>query len=166
MKSSFYSSTFPSSVDRQKPQSTKRIKKHQNSYAREVVLQSIYQMEVGKVLLEEVLQFKWLKSTPRPEILSYTHTLIHSMQQDEDGDIAYIEKYSHKDISQISVIVLIILRIGFAELRSSLVPAHIAIDDLLELTREYDGEESVSFMNGILDTFYQKEILKTQEQIL
>ena len=41
--------------------------------------------------------------------------------------------------------------IGLHELQSGRLDARIIIDDLLNLTRKYDGKDSVAFVNGVLD---------------
>lgn len=44
-----------------------------------------------------------------------------------------------------------ILRMAIYEMSSAGTPAAIVIDEALELARQFSGEESVSFVNGILD---------------
>jgi N utilization substance protein B len=44
-----------------------------------------------------------------------------------------------------------ILRLAVFEMTRSSTPPAVVIDEALELAREYSGEESVGFINGVLD---------------
>ena len=54
-----------------------------------------------------------------------------------------------------------ILRLAVHELMAGDTPPAVVIDEALELAKEFAGDESVQFINGVLDAVY-KEILKTQ----
>lgn len=59
-------------------------------------------------------------------------------------------------IDRISKINLAILRLGVFEMEFlDDVPAKVAINEALELTRKYSDEKSVSFINGVLDKVYK-----------
>lgn len=128
-------------------------RRHANSHAREIALQAIYQVEIGQKLIPEVLKWKWLKTPPSQKVLGYARLLIEGIIENKDYNHELLKKHSHKDITQISTIVKEILYIGFWEIKIGEL-SHIAIiNDLLELVRKYDGEESVPFTNAILDSF-------------
>jgi transcription antitermination protein NusB len=44
-----------------------------------------------------------------------------------------------------------ILRLAIFEMTKSALPPAVVIDEALELARQFSGEESVSFINGVLD---------------
>jgi N utilization substance protein B len=44
-----------------------------------------------------------------------------------------------------------ILRLAIYEIQSTETPPAVAIDEALELAREFAGDESVAFVNGVLD---------------
>jgi N utilization substance protein B len=44
-----------------------------------------------------------------------------------------------------------ILRMAVFELLQGKLPAPVVIDEALELARRFSGEESVAFLNGVLD---------------
>ncbi|MGL4730400.1 MAG: transcription antitermination factor NusB [Clostridium sp.] len=61
-------------------------------------------------------------------------------------------------IDRISKINLAILRLGVFEMEFlDDVPAKVAINEALELTRKYSDEKSVSFVNGVLDKIYKNK---------
>ena len=44
-----------------------------------------------------------------------------------------------------------ILRLSFYEMASQIVPVKVAINEAIELAKEYGSEQSPSFVNGVLD---------------
>ncbi len=48
-----------------------------------------------------------------------------------------------------------ILRLAIYEMSRQETPAAVVIDEALELARQFSGEESVSFINGILDAVHR-----------
>ena len=54
-----------------------------------------------------------------------------------------------------------ILRLAIYEMSRQETPAAVVIDEALELARQFSGEESVSFINGILDAAVKSFAEKT-----
>ena len=131
----------------------KKSAKHPHSHGREVVLQALYQVEVANHTFDHVLQFGWLNEPLENEKQHYCQELIKGIGDSWEALDQVIQSFSHKDISQISIINRCILRIGIYELMKAELDHRIIMDDLLNLTRKYDGEESVPFINGIIDRF-------------
>jgi N utilization substance protein B len=48
------------------------------------------------------------------------------------------------------------LRLAIYELRRADLPAAVIIDEALELARQFSNEESLSFINGVLDAVYRQ----------
>jgi len=59
-------------------------------------------------------------------------------------------------ISRLSRVDLAILRLAVFEMKHTDLPAAIAINEAVELTRKYSQEESCSFINGVLGTISRK----------
>ena len=141
----------------------KGTKKHSNSHAREIALQGLYQLKVAqKSLEEEVLLLGWLTDAPKESIQDYARVLLKGVHENYQRQEGSIKEYADKDLSQISSVVSAILHIGIYELDFGELSHTIIIDDLLELVRKYDGEESVAFVNGILDTYYREREKKKE----
>jgi N utilization substance protein B len=49
-----------------------------------------------------------------------------------------------------------VLRLAVYEITWGGIPAAVAIDEALELARKFSGEESVQFVNGVLDAIYRE----------
>lgn len=60
-------------------------------------------------------------------------------------------KAEHWRIERMPVVDRNILRLAIFELMQNAVPAPIVIDEALELARQFSGDESMSFINGVLD---------------
>jgi len=60
-------------------------------------------------------------------------------------------KSSNWRIERMAVVDRNILRLAIYEIQSTPTPPAVAIDEALELAREFAGDESVSFVNGVLD---------------
>jgi N utilization substance protein B len=60
-------------------------------------------------------------------------------------------KSSNWRIERMAVVDRNILRLAIYEIQSTETPPAVAIDEALELAREFAGDESVSFVNGVLD---------------
>ena len=48
-----------------------------------------------------------------------------------------------------------ILRLAVYEMKHADTPAAVVIDEALELARQYSNEESVQFVNGVLDAVHR-----------
>jgi N utilization substance protein B len=69
-----------------------------------------------------------------------------------------IRKHSaHWRLERMSAVDRNILRLAIYELRSGQTPVAVVIDQALELGRRFSGDESLPFLNGVLDAA-RKEI--------
>lgn len=60
-------------------------------------------------------------------------------------------KAAHWSIERMPVVDRNILRLAVFEMTNLGTPAAVAIDEALELARQFAGDESVAFINGVLD---------------
>jgi N utilization substance protein B len=59
-------------------------------------------------------------------------------------------------IANLNKIDLAILRLAIYELENEDTPPKVVIDEAVELAKEYGGDSSSSFINGVLGTIYKK----------
>lgn len=64
-------------------------------------------------------------------------------------------------IDKLNKIDLVILWLAIYELENEKTPPKVVIDEAVELAKEYGGESSSSFINGVLGTIY-KETAKSE----
>ena len=67
-------------------------------------------------------------------------------------------KAEHWRLERMPVVDRNILRLAIYELMQNAVPAPIIIDEALELARQFSGDESMSFINGLLDAIRRQAL--------
>lgn len=65
------------------------------------------------------------------------------------------EKSEHWRLERMAVVDRNILRLAVYEMFDVGTPAAVVIDEALELARQFSGDESVSFINGVLDAVHR-----------
>ncbi|MBV9613345.1 MAG: transcription antitermination factor NusB [Acidobacteriaceae bacterium] len=65
-------------------------------------------------------------------------------------------KSEHWRLERMPVVDRNILRMAIYELTQQTVPAPIVIDEALELARQFSGDESLGFINGLLDAVHRQ----------
>jgi len=65
-------------------------------------------------------------------------------------------------IEKLNRIDLAILRLAVYELKYESTPPKVIIDEAVELAKEFGGENSASFVNGVLGTFYENQKKKNE----
>lgn len=105
----------------------------------------------------------WVHSNLTEENKQLIYDIVEGVTEYETDIDEIIQQYSKKDIRQISSIVRCILRMGTYEILKGEFPGPIIIDTCCTLTRKYDDEKAVKFVNAILDKVY-KYLLENQEE--
>ena len=81
----------------------------------------------------------------------YFKKLVLGVIEEKDNLDKYInDKAIDWDIQRMAVIDRNILRIALYEIEAELVPVGVAINEAVELAKEYGDDKSSSFINGIL----------------
>jgi N utilization substance protein B len=65
-------------------------------------------------------------------------------------------KSAHWKIERMAAVDRNILRLAIFEMSQRSTPPAVVIDEALELARQFSGEESVSFINGVLDAVHKE----------
>jgi transcription antitermination protein NusB len=132
---------------------------------RTIALQGLYQYELTNNPLDEILSFQWYNKNLLKEETELSSTLIKGVVENWNSLDNIIKAYSKKrEFDRISVINKCILRISIYSLvNQKEIPAKVVINEALELTREFENDESVGFINGILDAVYKDDIVKNGE---
>ncbi|MBI4888175.1 MAG: transcription antitermination factor NusB [Acidobacteria bacterium] len=126
--------------------------------AREVALQMLYQWEVGRVPMADVLRTFWLHAQPdtaqlADELRTFAATLATGVTEAVGTiDPAIVDAAEHWRLERMNVLDRLILRMAIYEfLHESGTPARVIINEALELARTFSGDDSVRFVNGVLD---------------
>jgi N utilization substance protein B len=75
-------------------------------------------------------------------------------------DARIASKSEHWRLERMPVVDRNILRLAIYEMTQTPTPAPVVIDEALELARQFSGDESVSFINGVLDAVYRGSTAK------
>ncbi len=92
-------------------------------------------------------------STPPDEFME---TLVRgAAAQSSEIDRRITEKSDNWRLERMPVVDRNILRLAIYEMSELQTPAPVVIDEALELARQFSGDESVSFINGVLDAVHR-----------
>ncbi|HKK49127.1 MAG TPA: transcription antitermination factor NusB [Alkalispirochaeta sp.] len=119
---------------------------------RRLAVQALYSWDVGNVPVSELVRFSWIDTTDEDD-LSFPRLLVQgAVQERETVDTLISGQLEHWDIDRLARVDLAILRIGVYSLRFQPdIPAHVTIDEAVELAKEMSTDEAFRFINGVLD---------------
>lgn len=123
--------------------------------AREAALQALYFWEVGRTAPEDAIDGVFREHVPEaPELVrEFAETLVKGTVAAHQEIDALIEKQSsHWRLERLAVIDKAIIRLAVWELQHQPeTPPAVVLNEALELARAFSGDESVKFVNGVLD---------------
>jgi N utilization substance protein B len=133
--------------------------------ARSIVLQSLYEWDFydQKTDLTKIVERNLKEFGPGIDEPEFVWRIAKGVIENFDKFNKIIEKAAPEwPLNQISIIDRNVLRIGLYELLFAdpeEVPPKVAINEAIELAKNYGGPNSSKFINGVLGTVY-KEIKK------
>lgn len=97
---------------------------------------------------------------PSEKQMQYIAEALHGIERERETLDGYIRRFAiNWDLHRISRVARAILQVAIYEcLHVDDVPVSAAINEAVELTRKYEDEDVVSFVNGILGSF-SREVL-------
>jgi N utilization substance protein B len=140
-----------------------RSRKDPRHHAREAALQILYQAEIGRRDVADAAHtfftHQWPNADPPDETLSAFATSLaaDTMARLPAIDPLIAETAQRWRPERMAVVDRLILRMAICEmLRAPDTPAAVVINEALELARTFSSEESVKFINGMLDAVRKK----------
>ncbi|HZT70736.1 MAG TPA: transcription antitermination factor NusB [Terriglobia bacterium] len=134
--------------------------------SRELALQMLFQWEVGKHPPAYVEQTFMHGRKLAPDVDAFARALFEGTVGEVaslDGTIA--AHTQHWRMERMSAIDRNILRMALYEmLHYPETPGIVVINEAIELARKFSGEDSVEFVNGVLDAVW-KSLLKVQPKV-
>ena len=130
--------------------------------SRQRALQVLYQWDMTKGPVEEAISSFYdtlgaddQEAQPgRDEFMEELAKGASQMAPDIDHRIA--EKSENWKLERMPIVDRNILRLAIYEMSRKETPPAVVIDEALELARQFSGETSVSFINGILDAVHKE----------
>jgi N utilization substance protein B len=143
---------------------SRRAKKDPRRRARESALQILYQWEVGQrdvaAAADTFFTQQWPDVDPPPEALrTFASALaIETVLRLDAIDPLIAGTTERWRPERMALIDRLILRMAICELMrgDAAAPAPVVINEALELARTFSTEESVKFINGMLDAIRKK----------
>lgn len=122
--------------------------------ARESAMKLIYQMDINSQSPEELLE-SFYENEEQPvssEDKAFIDDHLNGFVKEKDKIDTYIEKYLKGwKLNRIAKVDLAIMRLAVYEmLYRTDVPNTVAVNEAIELAKTFGGDNSASFVNGIL----------------
>lgn len=130
--------------------------------SRQRALQILFQLDLRKNLVWNAIDdfYETLHSSEhesdeplaRPDRDTFMETLVRgTVEHTTDIDRKLVQLSANWRLERMPVVDRNILRMAVYEMTHQDTPAPVVIDQALELARQFSGEESIAFINGILD---------------
>jgi N utilization substance protein B len=139
------------------------LKKDPRHRAREAALQILYQREIGGADVARsaatFFDLQWPDQDPAaPELRAFSSALAQeTVERLAAIDALIAETAERWRPERMAVVDRLILRMATCEmLRAGAAPAPVVINEALELAKTFSAEESVKFINGMLDAIRKK----------
>jgi N utilization substance protein B len=141
------------------------VKKDPRHRAREAALQILYQWEIGRrdvaQAADTFFAHQWPNADPPPESLQAFATRLaqETVDRIDEIDRLIAETAKRWRPERMAVLDRLILRMAIGELlgrTDETLPPAVIINEALELARTFTTEESVKFINGMLDAIRKK----------
>ena len=126
-----------------------------------VAFQTLYRYEMTRAPLSALLNFSWLDAEFRTGVpdaaLEFARLLITGCIEQLDAIDALIQRQlEHWDIARVSRVDLSALRLGgYCLLHQPDIPGAVTIDESVAIAKQFGGEESYRFVNGVLDAIHK-----------
>ncbi len=132
--------------------------------SRELVLQMLFQADMGRQTPEEVRRTFWSEhKVIQGDVRGFAEDLFR-VATDRTAEIdSLIERHAeHWRMDRMATVDRNVLRSAVAELMGfSSTPRAVVINEALEIARKFSSPESVQFINGVLDSV-SKELEKAK----
>jgi N utilization substance protein B len=131
--------------------------------AREAAAQMLYQWEVGRSPMPAVLETFWLHDQPEAgQLADEARAFAGKLATGVADTVANLDPVisdaaEHWRIERMNVMDRLILRLAVYEfLHEPDTPSKVIINEALELARTFSNDDSVRFINGILDAIRRR----------
>jgi transcription antitermination factor NusB len=122
--------------------------------AREFALQILYQFEITKEKIDDILSAFWDDDAKADQaVKDFTTRLTRGTTENISFIDERIIKYATNwELDRMAIVDRNILRMGCFELLFlEDIPPKVAINEAVEIAKKYSGEDAGKFVNGILD---------------
>lgn len=133
--------------------------------SRQRALQVLYLWDQGKQSIDDAIAAFYATLGADDETLvptpsdAFMETLARgTSRKTEEIDQRIAAKSANWRLERMPAVDRNILRLALYEMQATETPAPVVIDEALELAREFSSDESVAFVNGILDAVHRDSL--------
>jgi len=130
--------------------------------SREHALQILYQWDMRKQAVDESIDafygtlFAEENGENAPRDVFLEELVRGTVEKAAEIDALISSHAEHWRLERMPAVDRNILRLAIYEMRHTETPAAVVIDEALELARRFSTEESVQFVNGVLDAVHRE----------
>jgi N utilization substance protein B len=121
--------------------------------ARILAIQALYSWDVTGTAPEELLEFRWRKEEWSDRELLFPAILVRgTIEQIETVDETIRRHLTGWTFERLQLVDRAILRVATYELLFQKdIPASVAINEAVEIAKDYSSDDAYRFVNGVLD---------------
>ena len=135
--------------------------------SRQRALQILFLWDARRQPVEEAIgaYYDTLYSEEHPERDPFVDSLVRgTVEHVSEVDEQIAKHAEHWRLDRMPAVDRNILRLAVYEMAHAGTPAAVTIDEALELARKFSNEESVQFVNGVLDAIHRKVPLSGRQE--
>jgi transcription antitermination protein NusB len=133
--------------------------------SREFAYQMLYQWEMRHESPAEIEAGFWRGVKAAPGTREFANELLEASVARAALIDALLEKHATDwKLDRMAAMDRAILRLAVGEFRATGTPPKVVINEALELAKKYSSEESVSFINGVLDAILKEQIAAVADE--
>ena len=132
---------------------------HVRRRARERALQFLFGLDFTRYAWDSALDDFWTNNPSRVSVKEYATKLVRGVSENRDAlDEAIIGALDRWSMERVGAVERNVLRIALFEMRHcGDVPEKVAINEAIEVARNYGADDAPRFVNGVLDRL-RKEV--------
>lgn len=136
--------------------------------SRTIAMQTLFVWDFNdkKKNLQDIMEENFSNFAPEFDDDGFTEELVFGIDKNINEIDDYIKKYAPEwPIDQITIIDRNVLRLGIYELIfSDNIPPKVAINEAIEVAKNFGGDSSGKFINGVLGSIYKDMPEKEKEK--
>jgi N utilization substance protein B len=126
--------------------------------ARILAMQALFSWDMSGCPVDELLDLSWDDDAGKqPATADFARLLIAGAIENITAvDEAIKAHLEHWKLERLAKVDLAILRLGaYSLLFQDGIPASVTIDEAVDIAKEYSGDDSYRFVNGVLDAIHR-----------
>ncbi len=128
--------------------------------SRVLVVQALYSQEFNQQDMGSIMDFPWYEyqGEDRDDRLLFARLLLHGIVEHlENSDAEIKALLEHWEFGRLNKVDLAIMRLGaFELLHTTDTPRQIAINEAIEIAKEFGSQQTYKIINGVLDAIHGK----------